>query len=100
MQHQQIQQLQDKYNQLITLQIELGKSLEIWQQAQRLSQELTDFYQSPKWLELHENYHKALETQGNFSILSEDAIWNSLSEQRQLKFRLLKLAVEMLEDEF
>lgn len=84
MNQQDIQKLQDLYNQWNRLVPELEKSLELWQQANELLKPLADFYGTPKWRELHDNFDEMLDTQGNYSILSEDALWNALSEHNEL----------------
>lgn len=82
---QKIQQAQDNYGRLLELQKKLADSIKDWQEAAKLAKELETFYQQPEWIELHDNSEKyTFDTKGNFSILSEDAIWNALWEQRDL----------------
>lgn len=80
----EIQQLQDKYNQWVKLLPELEKSLELWKQANELLNPLAEFYGSETWRELFDSFNEPLDTQGNYSILSEDALWNALSDHRYL----------------
>ncbi|MCK3655607.1 hypothetical protein A4G19_07545 [Pasteurellaceae bacterium Macca] len=94
---EKIQALQDDYNEWCALVPILEQSFAQWQRAGELAQRLARFYTTPEWLELHENFNQELDTQGNFSILSEDGLWNSLDEQRQRTMKLLKLAVKLLD---
>lgn len=84
MKKEDIQQLQDRYNQWMTLSPELEKSLELWKQAEALLKPLSDFYGSPTWRELYDSFDEELDTQGNYSILSQDALWDALSEHQAL----------------
>ncbi|OAQ15482.1 hypothetical protein F480_02825 [Bibersteinia trehalosi Y31] len=84
MKKEEIQKLQDLYNQWVKLVPELEKSIAQWQQAERLLKPLSAFYASPVWRELHEHFDEILDTQGNYSILSEDALWNALSDHKAL----------------
>lgn len=86
-----IQALQDLYNQWVKLQPELEKSLELWKQANDLLNPLAQFYATKTWRELHDNFNEPLETQGNYSILSEDALWNALSEHNSLYEEIVEI---------
>lgn len=96
MKKEDIQQLQDRYNQWMTLSPELEKSLELWKQAEALLKPLSDFYGSPTWRELYDSFDEELDTQGNYSILSEDALWNAFAEHRYLYEEMTKLLEQSL----
>ncbi|WP_018652309.1 DUF4298 domain-containing protein [Actinobacillus capsulatus] len=86
---QNIQQIQDNYGKLVKLLLELEKSLSQWEEAYQLMQQLDQFYHSPLWLELYDNADNIhLETYGNYSVLSQDAIWNAITEQYELAKKL------------
>ena len=99
MPQQDVQKLQDLYNQWCELAPQLEKSLEQWKQAESLLKPLSDFYGSEQWHELYDNFNGELDTQGNYSILSEDALWNAFHEQRQLALEWLKTITESLTKE-
>lgn len=80
----EIQALQDRYNQWVKLLPQLEQHLALWKQANELLTPLAEFYGSPAWRELYDSFHEPLETEGNYSILSEDALWNALSDHREL----------------
>lgn len=86
----ELQQHQDRYNALMALLPELEKSLEQWKQAEALIKPLSDFYGSDAWHEAYDNFKGELDTQGNYSILSEDALWNAFHEQHSLALEWLK----------
>lgn len=95
----EIQQMQDRYNQWVALLPELEKSVEQWKQAVELLEPLQQFYFSPKWQELNEHFQDELETNGNYSVLSEDALWNAFHEQHQLALEWLKLSTAFITKE-
>ncbi|WP_018652249.1 DUF4298 domain-containing protein [Actinobacillus capsulatus] len=95
---QKIQQAQDNYGQLLELQQKLQKSLKDWQEAAKLTQELHKFYHTPKWLELHDNAEQyIIDTKGNYSVLSEDAVWNALAEQLWMTEELAEIIKPILD---
>lgn len=85
-----VQKMQDLYNQWVELLPELEKGLENWKKAEELMKPLAEFYYSDKWRELHDSFNEELDTKGNYSVLSEDALWNAFSEQHQLSLEWLK----------
>ena len=92
MKKEEIQKMQDLYNQWVELLPELEKGIEQWKKANELLAPLSEFYSSPKWRDLRENFNEPLETEGNYSVLSEDALWNAFHEQHQLALEWLKLS--------
>lgn len=92
----EIQKMQDYYNEWITLLPELEKALTQWKKATELLTPLNEFYFSPQWQELHQNFNETLETEGNYSILSEDALWNAFHEHRRLAMEWLKLSTAVI----
>lgn len=91
-----IQKMQDLYNQWVELQPELEKGLETWKKSIALLEPLNQFYFSPKWQELYDSPNEQLDTKGNYSVLSEDALWNAFSEQHQLAIEYLKLSTKII----
>ncbi|MCU0108134.1 DUF4298 domain-containing protein, partial [Rodentibacter caecimuris] len=95
---QEIQKAQDSYGRLLELQKELAQSLKYWEEATKLVQELEEFYHQPTWLDLHYSSKKyTLDTKGNYSVLSEDAIWNALWEQQNLEEKLVEIIKPILD---
>lgn len=87
-----IQKMQDRYNEWVALLPELEKSIEQWKKTTELLEPLSQFYRDPQWQELHDSFNEPLETKGNYSVLSEDALWNALSDQHRLALEWLKLS--------
>lgn len=95
-----IQQMQDNYGQLLKLLPELEKSLSQWEEAYQLIQQLNEFYHSPLWLEIYDNADNiCLETHGNYSVLSQDAIWNAVTEQHELAKQLHEILSNFVANE-
>lgn len=92
----EVQKMQDLYNQWVALLPELEQSLEKWKQAETLLAPLSEFYGSEEWRELYDNFSAPLDTQGNYSVLSEDALWNAFNDQHQLALEWLKLVTAHL----
>ncbi|PJG85734.1 DUF4298 domain-containing protein [Conservatibacter flavescens] len=82
---QEIQEMQDQYGHLMALLPALENSVELWREATQRMQTLCDFYFNPKWLEYYDAAdHFQIDTKGNYSVLSQDAIWNLLAEYQTL----------------
>lgn len=81
-----IQQIQDSYGRLLELLPLLKENPTLLPEAEQLAQQLDEFYQSPEWLELYDRSSEFnIDTKGNYSVLSEDAIWNALEEFDSVK---------------
>ncbi|MFD0965918.1 DUF4298 domain-containing protein [Seminibacterium arietis] len=95
---EKIQQAQDLYNQWVELLPELEKSFEQWKKATDIIEQLGKFYFSDKWRDLHDNADQyKIDTKGNYSVLSEDAVWNAVHEKRELDLQWLKAIVAKLD---
>lgn len=95
---QKIQQAQDNYGRLLELQQKLQESLKDWQEAAKLTQELREFYHNPEWITLYDNYEQyIIDTKGNYSVLSEDAVWNALAEQLWMTEELAEIIKPILD---
>lgn len=92
MKKEEIQKMQDLYNQWVALLPELEKGIEQWKKASELLAPLSEFYSSPEWRELYDSFDEQLDTKGNYSILSEDALWNALSEHHELATEWFELS--------
>ncbi|MFZ7304954.1 DUF4298 domain-containing protein [Avibacterium avium] len=80
-----LQYLQNQYNQLVDLIDVLQKDVAKWQQAAHLAKTLQAFYYSQQWLTLHEKMADfPIETNNHYHVLSEDGIYDTLTELSQL----------------
>lgn len=86
---EKIQKIQDYYGRLLHILPELDKTSALWGEAEKIVMELESFYQNPEWLKLYDNANAFnIDTKGNYSILSQDAIWNVLNEYQDCLKRI------------
>ncbi|MCF7520843.1 DUF4298 domain-containing protein [Neisseria sp. ZJ106] len=89
---QYIQKMQDLYGEWQKLLPHLEKSIADWQRGAEIMKQLDAFYSSPEWLALYERADEfTIDSQGNYSVLSEDAVWNALTEQHSLRTELQQI---------
>ncbi|MFZ7267136.1 DUF4298 domain-containing protein [Avibacterium avium] len=80
-----LQHRQNQYNQLVDLIDVLQKDVAKWQQAAHLAKTLQAFYSSQQWLTLYEKMADfPIETNNHYHVLSEDGIYDTLTELSQL----------------
>lgn len=98
---QTIEEMQFLYAQCQEAVGQLQRAQQEWQEGLAKLDSLAQFYFSDQWLDWQAKPElwQEIDTQGQYSVMSEDAIWNLLHEQRQLAIRWLRLAVEVLEKE-
>lgn len=98
---QTIEEMQFLYAQCQEVVEQLQRAQQEWQEGLAKLDSLAQFYFSDQWLDWQAKPElwQGIDTQGQYSVMSEDAIWNLLHEQRQLAIRWLRLAVEVLEKE-
>ena len=65
---------------------------------EKLWQELQAYYQSEQWLEEYENAPELSCREGEYSILSQDTLWNALEERRQQAIDWMKLSLSVIEN--
>lgn len=85
-------------NKMETFLGEANGFLEKWKEMNEEYQSLTDYYFSEQWREDFEASNQGEISKIPHGVLSEDAIYNTLIEQKDLAIRLLKLATKILED--
>ncbi|QLB20251.1 hypothetical protein A6B43_01185 [Vespertiliibacter pulmonis] len=92
-----IQKMQDLYGKWVKLQPKLEKNIQQWQEAVAIMAELKPFYSNPKWIELYEMSEDELplETNGNYSVLSQDALWNAFEEEQSLSSELKEILAKL-----
>ena len=99
MQPEYIQTMQNLYGELIHILPELEKNLTLWQRANAINEQLEAFYFDENWLALHQHQEGIeLDTQGHYSVLSEDALWNAFAEQRSIALKQLKIVADALQE--
>lgn len=97
---QRINEIQNLYKEWTILNQQLQHSHQLWQRGCEIVKQLEAFYQQE-----YQNYYEQIEqglevdltTDGEHSIMSEDAIWNALHDHEKLLWKQLKLAVQHLD---
>ena len=97
---QRIDKIQAKYKEWCELLPQLEQDAKRWQRAVSLMRDMDAFYTNE-----YQAFHQRLEqgeqadltTQGEYSVMSEDALWNALGEFQNLAWLYLRLAVKALD---
>lgn len=95
-----IDEIQSKYREWCELLPQLEADIARWKHAASLMQDMDEFYTNE-----YQACHQAIEegadvdlcTQGEYSIMSEDALWNALGEFHQLAWEHLRSSVNALD---
>lgn len=97
----ELDRVQALYRQWTQLLPELEADAKRWQQAMNLTQQMATFYTNGHYRELCEAEENGMQlntrTAGEYSVLSEDAIWDALHDFRRLSMQRLKSAVAALD---
>ena len=96
----EIQRLYRDWTQLVP---KLEAARQDWQHGMEIMQKLAQFYFSGEF----RHYYEALEnspdidlrTEGEYSVMSEDTLWNAFHEQRQFAWQRLRSAIAVLDKE-
>lgn len=99
---QRIDDIQEKYRKWCELLPELEADAARWQQAAALMREMQDFY-AAEYLDIHHAMENGVQlnltTQGEYSIMSEDALWNAYSDFQRIAWQRLHSAANALNPE-
>ncbi len=95
-----IDEIQSKYREWCHLLPQLEEDLKRWKHAVALIRDMDNFYTHE-----YQACHRAIEdgaeldlrTEGEYSIMSEDALWNALGEFHQLAWLYLRSSVDALD---
>ncbi len=97
---ERINHIQARYREWQRLVPELEAAQAQWQHAMQLIQELADFYEN-EYADIHQAMEEGLEvslrTEGEYSIMSEDALWNALQQHYDLSWFWLRSAARELD---
>lgn len=100
---QELDRVQAIYREWTQLFPELEADAARWQKAVDLIGQMDEFYSNGTYRELYEAAENGMaldtRTAGEYSVLSEDALWDALHDFRQLTIQRLKSAVSVLENE-
>lgn len=95
-----IDEIQSKYREWCELLPQLEADIARWKHAASLMQDMDEFYTHEYqacYQAIEEGADVDLRTQGEYSIMSEDALWNALGEFHQLAWEYLRSSVNALD---
>ena len=73
----------------------IEKITEEWKELQPQFLELMEYYQSSQWMKDYEDYDRGELPKMKSGVLSQDAVYNTISKQRSVTVDLMKTAYEM-----
>lgn len=98
---QRINEVQANYHEWLELQTKIEQLQQDLQKSVELYQKMADFYNNGEYRTIYEAIENGekfdLTTSGEYSVMSEDTIWNALHEQDQMLWQLLRFAVKNLD---
>lgn len=96
-----INEMQAVYRQWLALQESLKEAEATLIKSTELIGEMTDFFASGDYLEFYEAIEEGaqvdLRTEGEHSIMSEDALWNALNAHQQRCWQLIHFCIAQLD---
>ncbi|WP_157693996.1 DUF4298 domain-containing protein [Neisseria chenwenguii] len=94
----QIRQMEQTLNDATELMAKIEQLQEEWKNQQPHIQALLDYYFQGDWRADYEAFDNGKIPQGmSCGVLSEDAVFNLISDQQRLSIEAIKLAVKALE---
>ena len=98
-----IDEIQQLYREWMQWLPKLQAAQSDWQHAAALMQKLSQFYFGGEYNRYYNALANGLDvdlrTQGEYSVMSEDALWNAFGEQQTLAWQWLRAAVAALDPE-
>lgn len=92
-----IQQMEQHLDRASEAVMQLSAALENYEEAQTALKELSDYYASDKWKsDFEADEAGLLPRELRRGVLSEDAIWNVLTDSRDLNARMLKTVADII----
>ncbi|WP_222565721.1 DUF4298 domain-containing protein [Novilysobacter antarcticus] len=88
------QALQQKYERWRELHRQQEQAQAQWLEAEALLHELQAYYQSLQWREDHANNVPIECNNGEYCILSEDTLWNMLTDRDEVAKRWMRLGLD------
>lgn len=98
-----IDEIQQLYREWMQWLPKLQAAQSDWQHASAIMQKLAQFYFGGEYNRYYSALANGLDvdlrTQGEYSVMSEDALWNAFGEQHALAWQWLRAAVAALDPE-
>ncbi|WP_066802199.1 DUF4298 domain-containing protein [Moraxella oblonga] len=96
-----INEIQAIYKEWLTVHEKLQIAKQDLQKSVALMKTLQDFYFNGEWRDIYEKIENGeqfdLTTAGEYSVMSEDTLWNAFTEQESLLWEQLRFAVKHLD---
>ena len=86
-----IQENEEKLDKLIMIVSELEIALNKFEEAQMMFKELSEYYGSKEWFEDIETYEVGKIERMKAGVLSEDAVWNLITDVKYLKEKMKEI---------
>ncbi|MDO4233236.1 MAG: DUF4298 domain-containing protein [Lautropia sp.] len=98
-----IDELQSLYHEWAEMQPRLEAARKEWQRSIELMERLSAFYFDGEYLDYREAIDNGLpvnlHTRGEYSIMSEDTLWNAIHDHQSMAWQRLRSAIEVLDRE-
>lgn len=95
-----INEIQALYREWLRLQPRLAAAQAEWRQAAAVMRQLSAFYDQ-EYIELYQAIEEGLpvclHTEGEYSVMSEDALWEAFGEQYELAWGWMRAAMQVLD---
>lgn len=98
-----INEVQETYREWLSVYEKLQQAHQDFIKSNELMEKMEKFYFGGEYREIFEKIENGekldLTTKGEYSIMSEDTLWNAFQDQQTLLWKLLKFAVKELDKE-
>lgn len=98
---QKIHHIQKLYREWLELEPKLAQAQKDWQHAIAIMSELEAFYFDGEWGQLHqameEGFQADLTTDGEYSVMGEDTLWNAFHDKDAKLWAMLRFAIKHLD---
>lgn len=96
-----INEIQSLYREWLQLHDKLATAQQDWQRCNTIMAQLNEFYFNGAYREFNEAIENGakvdLTTQGEYSVMSEDALWNAFHEHQHMAWQFMRVAMATLD---
>ena len=97
----EIDRIQALYREWIDMQPKLAAAKQDWQRSRDIMQQLSDFYFNGRYQDFHTRIEQGeavdLHTAGEYSVMSEDALWNAFHDQSTLAWERIRSSLAVVD---
>lgn len=87
-----IEENEEKLDKLSAIVSDLENALNEFEEAQKMLEELNNYYGSKDWFEDKETYEEGKIEKVKAGVLSEDAVWNLITDVKYLKEKMQEIS--------